>query len=64
MLSLKHWLLRGRLPLILGESAADIQSFAGKSFNVTAVMATQLRAVSNLTWSCMGHVQTALPTTW
>ena len=46
--SRKHWLLRGRLPSDLGESAVDIQSFVGESVNVTAVVAAQLRTVSNV----------------
>ena len=43
----KHWLLRGRLPPNLGESAAEIQSFLGESVNVAAVVAAQHRAVSD-----------------
>ena len=35
------------MPPNLGESGADIQSFVGESVNVTAVVAAQLRAVSN-----------------
>ncbi|MEO9587540.1 MAG: hypothetical protein ABJG23_09175 [Marinobacter sp.] len=42
----RHWILRGRIPHILGYSPADIQTFVGESFNVTARVATQLRSVN------------------
>ena len=54
MSSRKHWLLRGRLPPNLGESAADIQSFVGESIDVTAGVAAQLRDVSNFDVSMYG----------
>ena len=45
--SRKHWLLRGGLPLNLGELAAHTQSFVGEAVNVTAVVAAPLRVVSD-----------------
>ena len=46
--SRKHWLLQGRLPPTLGESAPDIQSVVGESVEVTAGVAAHLRAVTNV----------------
>ena len=34
MASRKHWVLRGRIPPNIGDSAADIQSFVGEDVNV------------------------------
>ena len=45
--SRKHWVLRGRIPPNIGDSAADILSFGGKAVNVTTSVATQLRAISD-----------------
>ena len=42
------------MPPNLGESAADIQSFVGEGVNVTAAVATQLRAISDLDVSVYG----------
>ena len=47
MASRKHWVLRGRIPPNIGDSAADIQSFVGEAVNVTTAVATQLRAISD-----------------
>ena len=47
MASRKHWVLRGRIPPNIGDSAADIQSFVGEDVNVTTSVATQLRAISD-----------------
>ena len=47
MASRKHWVLRGRIPPNIGDSAADIQSFVGEAVNVTTSVATQLRAISD-----------------
>ena len=33
---LRHWILRGRIPHIIGDSPADSQAFVGESVNVTA----------------------------
>ena len=35
MASRKHWMLRGRIPPNIGDSAADIQSFGSEAVNVT-----------------------------
>ena len=43
----KHWVLRGRIPPNIGDSAADIQSFVGEAANVTTAVATQLHAISD-----------------
>ena len=43
----KHWLLRERIPPIIGDSAADVQSFVGEAVNVTTAVATQLREISD-----------------
>ena len=43
----KHWVLRGRIPPNIGDSAAEIKSFVGEAVNVTTAVATQLRASSN-----------------
>ena len=47
MTSRKHWVLRGRIPPNVGDSAADIQSFVGEAVNVTTAVATQLRAITD-----------------
>ena len=47
MASRKHWVLRRRIPPNIGDSVADIQSFAGEAVNVTTSVATQLRAISD-----------------
>ena len=47
MASGKHWVLRGRIPPNIGDSAADIQSVVGEDVNVTTSVATQLRAISD-----------------
>ena len=47
MTSRKHWVLRGRIPPNIGDSAADIQSFVCEAVNVTTAVATQLRAISD-----------------
>ena len=43
----KHWVLRGRIPPNIGDSAADIQPFVGEAINVTTPVATELRAISD-----------------
>ena len=43
----KHWVLHGRIPPNIGDSAADIQSFVGDAVNITTSVATQLRAISD-----------------
>ena len=45
MASRKHWVLRGRIPPNIGDSAADIQPFVGEAVNVTTAVTTQLRAI-------------------
>ena len=47
MASRKHWVLRGRIPPNIGDSAADIQSFVGEAVNVRTSVVTQLRAISD-----------------
>ena len=47
MASRKHWVLRGRIPPNIGDSAADIQSFVGEAVNVTTSAATQIRGISD-----------------
>ena len=42
----RHWILRGRIPHVLGDSPGGIQAFVGESFNVTAWVDAQLRSVS------------------
>ena len=44
---IKHWVLRGRIPPNIGDSATDIKSFAGEGVNVTTAVSTQLRAISD-----------------
>ena len=45
--SRKHWVLRGRIPPNIVDSAADIQSFVGEDVNLTTSVATQRRAISD-----------------
>ena len=47
MASRKHWVLRGRIPPNIIDSAADTLSFVGEAINVTTPVATQLRAISD-----------------
>ena len=47
MASRKHWVLRGRIPPNIGDSAADIQPFVGEAVNVTTAVATHLRVISD-----------------
>ena len=47
MASRKYWVLRGRIPPNIGDSAADIQPFVGEAVNATTAVATQLRAISD-----------------
>ena len=54
MASRKHWVLRGRIPPNIGDSAADIQSFVGEVVNVTTAVATQIRAISDFDVSAYG----------
>ena len=48
MASRKHWVLRGRIPSNIGDSAVDIQSLVGETVNVTTAVATQLRAIGDI----------------
>ena len=43
----KLWIIRGRIPLNLGDSPADLQSFVGEAIHVTANVASQLRSFSS-----------------
>ena len=42
----RHWMIRGRIPQNLAESAADVQAFVAESVNVTSRVADQLRSLS------------------
>ena len=48
MSSRKHWVLRGRIPPNIGDSAADIRSLVGEAVNVTTAVAAQLHAISDV----------------
>ena len=43
----KLWIMRGRIPLILGDSPADLQSFVGEAIHVTGNFASQLWSSSS-----------------
>ena len=44
---LRHWILQGRIPHVLGDAPADIQAFVGESVNAMAREAAQLRSTSD-----------------
>lgn len=54
MPSRKHWRLRERPPPNPSGSAVDIQSFVVETVDVTAVVAAQLRAVSDFVVASYG----------
>ena len=43
----KLWIIRGRIPPNLGDSPADLQSFAGEAIHLTANVASHLRSFSS-----------------